>query len=309
MDPILYANLADARTAAALSANFLLLAADRQALPNHPALIYDGDYARLGTRTRQVPHYGWGGYSRPQVVADGATVPRSTLTTGQTTVTVARRSQAWAPSDLAKLTDPATGGIMNPAAFAAEASAAHNLALTDLIASLVGGFSVTAGSTGADLTIANFLAALTSLEAGYQSAIGPGAAMAVLHTQQLADLRTALGTSASGAMQYQVPAEQLAIRGSGYRGNYFGVDLFASGYVRLANSGADRAGGIFVRGAIIWADASQVAEGPDQLVVGNKVLFERQRDARAGITDYVSHSYFGASEGIDAFGVSIITDA
>lgn len=309
MDPILYAGLADARTAEVLSTNFLLLAADRNALPQHPALAYDGDYARLGTRTRKVPHFGWGGYSRPQVVADGAAVPRSTLTTGSTTVTVARRSQAWAPSDLAKLTDP-NGGIMNPAAFAAEASAAHMLALTDLIAGLVGGFSNPVGTSGADLTIANFLAALTLLEAGYQSAIGEGAAMGVLHTQQLADLRTAIGTSASGAMQYSPAAQdQLALRGSGYRGRYFGVDLFASGYVRTANSGADRAGGIFVRGAIVWADASQVAEGPDQLVIGDKVLFERQRDARAGLTDYVSHSYFGASEGIDAFGVSVITDA
>lgn len=308
MDPILYAGIADLRTVEALSNNFLSLATDRNALPLHPALVYDGDYAKRGTKARKVPHIGWGGYDRPQVVADGALVPRTTLTTGSTTVAVARRSKSYAASDLARFTDP-EGGILNAASFANEAAAAHMLALTDLIASLMGGFSNTAGSTGTDLSLANVLAALTLLEVGSKSAIPAGATMGVLHTVQAGDLRTAIATASAGALQWQAPAEQLVIKGNGYRGTYLGVDWFASDYVRTANSGADRAGAIFVRGAVVWADMSQQAEGADQFSIAGKVLFERDREGRSATTDYVSHSYFGASEGLDNHGVSIITDA
>jgi len=39
------------------------------------------------------------------------------------------------------------------------------------------------------------------------------------------------------------------------------------------------------------------------------VLFEQDRTAKSGLTAYVSSAFLGASEGIDACGVSIITDA
>ena len=66
---------------------------------------------------------------------------------------------------------------------------------------------------------------------------------------------------------------------------------------------------MFAKGAILWADGSVGSDGsPDQMVIGGKVLFERDRTARSGLTAYVSHRYLGVAEGIDGFGVTIATD-
>jgi hypothetical protein len=62
--------------------------------------------------------------------------------------------------------------------------------------------------------------------------------------------------------------------------------------------------------AVVWADGSIPAEGdPNQMVIAGKVLFERDRTAKSGLTAYVSHRYIGASKAIDLCGVSIVTDA
>ena len=90
-----------------------------------------------------------------------------------------------------------------------------------------------------------------------------------------------------------------------------GADVFTSTYVPTANSSADRAGGVFGRGAIVWADGTIVNDDPtgQSMVIGGKILFERARTAKSGLTAYVSHRYLGAAEGVDLCGVSIITDA
>lgn len=308
MNTITYATLADLRISQILSADFLQLIADRNALPNHPALHYAGDLFGRGTDTIKIPHNSLPGYDALVQTADGSAVGNTAFTDGSTTISIARYSKAYAPTDLAKFSSPS--GEFAPSRFAEDAILSGALNLTDLIANLVDGFSNTVGATGVDLSLANWLAGLGLLEVSCQGSIGEGSVMAVLHTQQVSDLRTAIGTNAAGALQWYPPSgEQLAIRGNGYRGRYMGVDIFASSRVPTANAGADRAGGLFVKGAICWADSSVQAEGPMQLAIGGKVLFEVDRDAPAGITKYVSHAYQGASEGIDAYGVSVITDA
>jgi hypothetical protein len=67
---------------------------------------------------------------------------------------------------------------------------------------------------------------------------------------------------------------------------------------------------MFGRGALLWADGTIPTEGdPNQVVIAGKVLFERVRAGKSGLTAYVSHRYLGVVEGIDGFGVSIVTDA
>lgn len=308
MNNITYASIADLRVSQILSADFLQMVADRNALPNHPALHYAGDLFGRGTDTIKIPHNSLPGYDALIQTADGSAVGNTAFVDGSTTISVARYSKSYAPTDLAKFSSPS--GEFAPGRFAEDAILSGALNLTDLIANLVDGFSNTVGATGVDLSLANWLAGLGLLEVTCQGAIGEGAVMAVLHTQQVSDLRTAIGTNAAGALQWYPPSmDQLVIRGNGYRGRYMGVDIFASSRVPTANAGADRAGGLFVKGAICWADMGVQAEGPMQLAIGGKVLFEVDRDAPAGITKYVSHAYQGASEGIDAYGVSVITDA
>jgi hypothetical protein len=61
---------------------------------------------------------------------------------------------------------------------------------------------------------------------------------------------------------------------------------------------------------VVWADSSIPGENDaSQLIIGGKVLFERDRTAKSGLTAYVTHAYMGVAKGIDAAGISIVTDA
>jgi hypothetical protein len=302
---ITYSSIADLRTAEALTAEFLLLLADRNALPNHPALVYTGGGGGLGSSVLKVPEVGLMGYNLMASTSDGSAVSNSALTDGSATVTIARYSKDYEATDLALLTDPANG-MLKPDVFAQDALVSASVTLTSIIANVTDDFAASVGTTGTDMTIANFLSAIATLEVAM--VVPPY--LSILHPVQVADLRTAL-TTIGGAVQWQVPeAEQLRILGGGYRGKFFGVDIFSSTYVPTKNSGADRGGAMFGRGAVVWGDAPPPPPGDmNQLVIGNSVLFERSRTAKSGLTAYVSHAYMGASLGIDAAGVSIITDA
>lgn len=302
---ITYSSIADLRTAEALSAEFLMLLADRNALPNHPALVYAGMGNGLGSSVLKVPEVGLGGYDLLASTGDGSAVANSALTDGAATVTIARYSKSYEPTDLALLTDPVTG-MIKPTAFAMDAIVSQAITLTSLVANVGDDFAASVGSTGVDMTIANFLSAIATLEI---AKVAPGY-LSILHPVQIGDLRSAL-LSVGGAVQWMdASREQMEVLGGGYRGKFMGVDIFSSSYVPTKNSGADRGGCMFGRGAIVWADAAPPPAGDaNQIVIGNKVLFERSRTAKSGLTAYVTHSYMGVSLGIDAAGVAIITDA
>jgi hypothetical protein len=259
--------LTDQRVSELLNQEYLLLAADRNALPNHPALFYAGDFGQAGAgasagSVRKVPILGLQGFDLPATVGEGAAIVPVRVTDQQFSISVSRGGKAYQPSDEARFTDSL--GVYSTSTFAMDAMASHSLRLTNAIAGLVGGFSLNQSTTGVDLTVAVFLAAITDLETGSNQSFAPGDAMAVLHTQQVGDLRASFST-ATGTVQWTAVAqEQLTLRGNGYRGQIFGVDVFSSGYVPSANAGADRAGGMFCRGGIAWARMSPVADMADQ---------------------------------------------
>lgn len=301
---ILYAGVADLRTAEALSGEFLYLLAARESLPAHPALLYGGDAQGRGSVVVKVPHIGLQGYDILSSVADGSGVTNTALTDGSTTVTIARHSKSYEASDLVRLSDQ---GLLSPAAFAQDAVASTASTLVSLVANVTDGFTATVGTSGSNLSVANFLAAIQALEVANVQ----GPYMAILHPQQMGDLRADLAATAGGAVQWMAASQQqINVLGNGYRGQWAGVDLFATTFVPTANAGADRAGGMFGRGAVVWADSSIPGENDSsQLIIGGKILFERDRTAKSGLTAYVTHAYMGVSKGIDAAGVSIITDA
>lgn len=302
--------LTDQRVAEILNAEYLRLAADRNALPNHPALVYAGDFKGVPSRSRKIALIGIDGYDLPGPVAEGASLVPQALADQQITVTIGKYGKAYEATDEVRFSD--AFGLFNAGRFAQDAVMSRNLKLTDLIARQVGGFARTAGSTGVNLSVANILSAITELEIGSQASFAPGEVMGVLHTQQMADFRDAWVTSTSGGIQWLVKEEDLRIKGTGYRGSMFGVDWFASSYVPSANAGADRAGGIFRRGGIFWADCSVDAENADSAAIGGKVLFEKVRQGLAGITAYGNTFHLGVTRGYDTaphqMGVAIITD-
>lgn len=317
--------LTDQRVAERLTQDYLLLAADRNALPNHPALYFAGDFGAAGMgvtgAVQKIPILGLQGFDLPSTVAEGASIVPIKITDQNFTITVARGGKAYQPSDETRFTDSL--GVYNTRAFAMDAMASHSLRLTNAIAALVGGFNANQTTSGVALTVAVFLSAITTLETASSLSFAPGDAMAILHTKQVGDLRSSFGTATAGALQWAEVAQTMqVIRGTGYRGQLFGVDLFASAYVPFTNGTTDRAGGMFARGGIAWARMSPVADMSDQVVIGSggvgpapviPILFERDREALAGLTAYVSASWLGATRGFDTsphrMGCSIITGA
>ena len=303
---IIYTGIGDLTLAAALSAEYILLAADRNALQNHPALMYVGDIGVGGhSDTIKVPTIGLMGYDILASTGDGTAVANSALSDGSVTVAVGRYSKAYEASDLARAT--AGAGGLSTQVFAMDALISGALTLTSLVANLLDNFATVVGTTGVDMTTANFLDAISALEI----AKTPGPFLAVLHPVQFGDLRKDLALTAAGAVQYMpATAALIAARGTGFQGTLAGVDIVTSSYVPTMNASADRGGGMFGKGAILWADGTLAADGSaDQMVIGGKVLFERDRTAKSGLTAYVTHRYLGVVEGIDAFGVTIQTDA
>lgn len=303
---IVFTGIGDLTTAEALTNAYILLAAERNALQNHPALFYVGDIG-VGARsnTLKVPHIGLMGYDLLASTGDGAAVANSALVDGSSTVAVARYSKSYEASDLARMT---AGGLVNIDMMAMDAVLSGALTLSSLVANLVDNFSSTTGTSGVNATAANFLDAITANEIAHT----PGPLLAVLHPVQWGDIRSDLAINTGGALQFMpATAELIAFRGTGFQGSLAGVDIVTSTFVPTANAGADRAGGMFGRGALLWADGTLVNDDPSgqSIVIAGKVLFERVRTGKSGLTAYVSHRYLGVVEGIDGFGVSIITDA
>ena len=163
---------------------------------------------------------------------------------------------------------------------------------TDLLAE-VADFTNSVGATGVDMTEANFLEAIYSLESG--NATGPYAA--VLHPVQVHDLRMALKAT-TGAVWGgpSAPAGDI-----GALTSLYGVDVFSSTNCALVNTGADRQGVMMPVG-----NQSGLAY---VLKTGAKTEF--QRDASLRATEIVVTAIYGdecvnpAANG----GVKMVTDA
>lgn len=316
--------LTDQRKAEILNQDYLLLAADRNATPNHQALYFAGDFAGSGagasaSSVLKVPILGLDGYDLPVTVAEGVSAVPLQITDQKFTISVARGVKAYQPSDEVRFTDSL--GVYNTSRFAQDMMISHSLRLTNSIAQLVGGFTNNTTTSGVALAVSAFMANMIVLETGCMRSIAPGEAMCLLHTIQAGHLRSSFATATAGAIQWNVKPELLAIRGNGYIGEIFGIDVYASSYVPTANAGVNRAGGMFVRGGIAWAHMTPSADMADQVVLGGAadggiavpILFERDRTALGGLTSYVSASWIGATRGYDTsphlLGSSLITSA
>jgi hypothetical protein len=308
-----YSSLSDLLVASVLDGNYVLLLAERNALPNHPALyrasmVIDG----AGSNVIKVPHLGLMGYDLPAQLADGATVGSTALTDGSTSITVVRYSKAYTWTDLAKMVQP--DGRVSPSVLAMDALASAASNETNLICDVIDGFSTTGGpGTGVDLDVASIMAIIG---AGKVANFTGPQFMGVLHGQQWSDLivdaGTSLGSAPGGNQQYNPDLAAMArLRGDSYHGSWLGVDWFVNNRVPTANAGADRAGALFSRGGVMIGEgtfAGVVEDPTNQVLVGGRVLFERSRDAFSGETSYPMHQYIGVSKGIEA-GITIISDA
>jgi len=171
--------------------------------------------------------------------------------------------------------------------------------LCALLATLNNSGSGPVGSTGVDLTIADFIEAIYTLEVNN----APGQPVCVLHPVQKMDLFNALTDTSNNAAVFtnlpELVREGRLPRGAatnGFWGVFCGVPIYVTTEVDTANSGADRAGAMFVPEAMV-------------LVQLRPLRVEYQRDASARSTEVIATVAYGVGENVDTYGVPIITDA
>lgn len=298
---VLVSNISDITTVETVTAEYLLLVADRRALPNHPALYYAGAIDSRMSNVIKVPHLGLMGYDTASQNSETGQATNTALADASSTITVVRNTFARSAGDLARII---RGGVINPTVMAQDALMVHANRMTQLICDIIDGYTLTGGTTTEDLDTADVLAALGTAEVGNLT----GPFMGVLHGQQWADLALDLGLSVGGSIQY-APAvpEMIQLRGESFKGSFLGVDFFVSN--RVNSNGTDRLGAIFGPGAVVWADGTPVIDDPtEQMLIGQKIMFERDRDKRAGVTGWVSSCYHGFSIGIQN-GLTLGSDA
>jgi len=297
---IIVSGIGDLIAGEVMATEFLMLLADREdGVLLHPALMHSTGSSNTSNVVR-VSHLGLGGYDLLSATTPGSEVANTALTDGSTDVTIAPRAKTYGLDDTARFV---TDGRLDPVMLAQDAVISINQTLISLIANVTDDFTSTAGDSGVNATWADVLDAKTTLGIAKNS----GPMLGLVHPRQWGDLETdalTLGVLPAASMAGVI------MQGMGlYKGQWMGIDFFASSAVPTANGGADRAGGIFCRGGVAWADAQFAPENDPNIVDLGRGRFERVRKGQTLLTNYVTSWQAGVAKAIDGAGVSLVTDA
>ncbi len=300
----------DLRLAQMISQEIRLLLTDSTNLRNTPFMDFVGSINGMGSDTIRVRKAGLDGYdeftSFVSPAANPVAVTPSSLTDGHVDVVVKRQALAYEITDLAGMTAYGQGDV-DPFRIAESIAKSYDALFANLTGATVAGFTTVKGSTGAALTASLFLDAIQALEAAASGKGAPGPYVAVLHPKQWADLQDSLIGLTSGVLAY-VPAsyEAISAKGSHYKGQFMGVEIYTSSYV--TNDGTDHQGALFAAGAIGFASGmpAPLAGAAESMEMG-EVMIEMEREADKAMTRIVGHAYLGMSVIDDQRGCLLIS--
>lgn len=274
-------------------------------LRGSPALVDFSPMASRGSLVLAIPLAGWD--SLVMTAPGEATgVSNTALDSDQITLTIARQAIQLQISD--ELLVSSMGGAMNVERLAQAAASAYINRHNDLTVGLFSGVTASVGTSGADLTLDDIVDATQTL----MRANNTDGLYAMLHGQQMSDLQNSL-RGEGGALSFSAPtAEMIAAKGKGYAGSYLGVDFWVNNRVATANSGADRAGCMWSRGAFGYAEATHPLSslrGSVNPQVVSPVLIEFERAGTSGLNTVIASAFLGVAMIEDARAVKIVTDA
>ena len=172
--------------------------------------------------------------------------------------------------------------------------------LEDDLAALFASASNSVGTSGADLSVANFVEAIAKLD----TAKARGRKVCVLDDQQAVDLRLAVAASNSTIFANSMTSQTvLNSRSDAYLGELFGVPIWLTNLTDTANGGADVVGCIMIEGA----------SAPENAPIGVALLWEprvRTLYLPEQIGEQVAITMaYGAGEISDFNYVKLVTDA
>lgn len=166
------------------------------------------------------------------------------------------------------------------------------------ICALFDGFSNGVGATGVNLSVANILDAIFTLENADAASLGQ--IVGVLHPRQAADIREAIDAESGQAYAGVAGARAAQLGpapGPGFFGAWLGIPFWMSTNVEAVNGAEDRAGGIFIADYALamvskWAARVETMRWPP---IRGLVL--------------TASAMYGVGEVEDDAGVEVVTDA
>lgn len=280
-----------------LAPEFLYALAPRDgAILSHPVFMHKT--GAPGTLTVNVPIIGYGA-NKMSPHTPLSEVSNTALSLDEVTVVLAAQTLRRSTTDIARYLAP---GKLGAQAWAMDLAIAYVQTWIDLVANVGDDFTTTAGpGTGNAATWATLLAAKGAL--GLANATG--GLLACLHTQQWNDLEQDALT-----LGYQASQTNIGVADQGldsYKGNWFGIDVFAIDHTPTANAGADFAGCLLSAGAVVSADAELNDEADPNIVNLGRARLERIRIGGKLMTDFVESAMMGVSKGRDGSGVTYIS--
>jgi N4-gp56 family major capsid protein len=227
-------------------------------------------------------------------VAEGTELLNTALTTTSVTITAAEVGIQATVTDVLEVSDiPAAHG-----ARLRQLGRAMADKLDVDICALFAGFTNAVGATTVNLSVANILDAIFTLENA--DAANLGQIVGVLHPRQAADIREAIDAESGQAYSGVAGARAAQLGpapGPGFFGAWLGIPFWMSTNVPTANAGADRAGGIFIADYALamvskWAARVETMRWPP---IRGIVL--------------TASAMYGVGEVEDSAGVEVTTDA
>lgn len=299
----------DLRLAKMISQEIRLLLTDSTNLRNTPFVDFVGSINGLGSDTIRVRKAGLDGFDQFSAFS-GATeigaVANTALTDAFVDVVCKRNSLAYAISDMASMTGLNAGDI-DPFRIAESIAASYEALFANITGAAVAGFTNSRGSTGQDLSLTVFLAAIQDLEAASSGKGAPGPYVALLHPKQWADLQDDILAQTTGILQFVAASyEAISAKGSHYKGNFMGVEIYTSSYI--TDDSTDHSGAIFAPGALGYATGMPAGlPGAAESMEMGEVMIEMDREADKALTRIVGHAYLGMSIIDDDRGVVLLS--
>jgi N4-gp56 family major capsid protein len=227
-------------------------------------------------------------------VAEGTELLNTALTTTSVTITAAEVGIQATVTDVLEVSDiPAAHG-----ARLRQLGRAMADKLDVDICALFAGFSNAVGGTGVNLSVANILDAIFTLENADAASLGQ--IVGVLHPRQAADIREAIDAESGQAYSGVAGARAAQLGpapGPGFFGAWLGIPFWMSTNVPTVALGADRSGAIFIADYALamvskWAARVETMRWPP---IRGLVL--------------TASAMYGVGEVEDLAGVEVATDA
>lgn len=264
----------------------------------HPAFIFAG--TAVGSATTKVDFVDTGSMLLASTAEDTAVTPTQIANT-RASITLSQHRAARSVSDMMTAL-AVTGEIRDPVTFANDAASCYEKTVAKALIDAAGSFTNSVGGTGTDLTWATFRQAKASLVTNNSNYVD-GEVVAILHPHQFADLEADSAAAGVSETIARSPEAQriLGANGptTGFRGRYFGVDIWTSNQIPLSGDGADRLGFMAARGSLAWAagDLSGLPAGGNVniLLDGGRLQVEFERDAAKSVLNVYYNTLLGAS--------------